>query len=398
LHQWGAVTLFHGLPSDRVRAIAQTPDGAMWFGTETGLAKFDGRRTQTINDPALPAARILALLTDKNGAMWIGTEAGATRLYGNEFIKVKETGGQTITAIINDPSGSVLMTTEQGRVYECRARVVASVISSGITNSETTTVNRTVIDTRELLNQPLKSSDRDHPGLLAITSIAAAKGRTFIGTSSRGVLEIANGVVKESQIRPIVYFVNVLETDQEGKLWVGARAKKEEPGTLSGNEPASLKRHEATTGPVMVLKLIGAEMWAGTDGRGVFRISKTKVQRFTFDGTAGGLRSDHVYAIFVDREGVIWFGTDRGVCRYDPHAPRVESIGDNAETDYVRSLYQTSSGRSVAGTNRGLFVYDDETATWNPVAALGRNTIYTIAEDKSQRLLVASAGGFYLAP
>ena len=102
----------------------------MWFGTETGLAKFDGRRTQTINDPALPAGRILALLTDKNGAMWIGTEAGAARFYGSEFIKVKETSGQTITAIINDPSGSVLMTTEQGRVYECRARVVASVISS----------------------------------------------------------------------------------------------------------------------------------------------------------------------------------------------------------------------------------------------------------------------------
>src|SRR5207253_8663185 len=39
LHQWGAVTLFHGLPSDRVHAIAQTPDGAMWFATDGGLAK-----------------------------------------------------------------------------------------------------------------------------------------------------------------------------------------------------------------------------------------------------------------------------------------------------------------------------------------------------------------------
>jgi len=29
LHQWGAVTLFHGLPSDRVHAIAQDTDGSM---------------------------------------------------------------------------------------------------------------------------------------------------------------------------------------------------------------------------------------------------------------------------------------------------------------------------------------------------------------------------------
>ena len=147
----------------------------------------------------------------------------------------------------------------------------------------------------------------------------------------------------------------------------------------------------------MTLKPIEDEMWVGTDGRGVFRISKTKVQRFTFDGTAGGLRSDHVYAIFADREGVIWFGTDRGVCRYDPHAPRVESIGDG-DINFIRSLYQSSNGRSIAGTNRGLFAYDEETSQWNLVPGLGRNVIYAIAEDKSQRLLIASASGFYVAP
>src|SRR5437868_15546323 len=107
LHQWGAVTLFHGLPSDRVRAITQTPDGAMWFGTETGLARFDGRRTQTINDPALPSGKILALQTDKDGAMWIGTEAGAVRFSNGEFTKINETADQSIAAIFVDQSGAV---------------------------------------------------------------------------------------------------------------------------------------------------------------------------------------------------------------------------------------------------------------------------------------------------
>ena len=342
----------------------------MWFGTETGLAKFDGRRTQTM----LPG-RILALLTDKDGALWIGTDGGAVRYKTGEFINLKETSGQTITAIDTDQSGSVFMTSEQGRIYESRGP-----------------------NTRELLNQPLESSDRDHPGPLPITSINVANGRIFIGTLSRGVLEIANGAAREVQMKPVAFFVNALERDREGHLWVGSRTKKEEPGTLSGDEISNLKRLEAATGPVMTLTLIEDEMWVGTDGRGVFRISNTKTQRFTFDGTAGGLRSDHVYAIFPDREGVIWFGTDRGVCRYDPHAPRVESVGENSDANFIRALFQTSNGRSVAGTNRGLFVYDDETATWNPIPALGRNVIYAIAEDKSQRLLIASASGFYLAP
>ena len=31
-----------GLPQDSVRAIAQAPDGALWLGTDEGLARFDG--------------------------------------------------------------------------------------------------------------------------------------------------------------------------------------------------------------------------------------------------------------------------------------------------------------------------------------------------------------------
>src|SRR4029078_4868153 len=104
-------------------------------------------------------------------------------------------------------------------------------------------------------------------------------------------------------MKPPAFFVNALERDRDGNLWVGARAKKEEPGALSGAEPSGLRRHEeATTGPVVALRRIEDEMWVGTDGRGVFRISKTKVQRPTCDEAPGALLSDHVYAIFADRE------------------------------------------------------------------------------------------------
>jgi ligand-binding sensor domain-containing protein len=154
------------------------------------------------------------------------------------------------------------------------------------------------------------------------------------------------------QMRPLAYFVNALLNDSNGDLWAGARSKKEEPGVLAGKEPSPLSRVDANTGPVMTLRSIGDEMWIGTDGRGVFRISRQRTQRLTFDGTAGGLRSDHIYAIFEDREGVIWFGTDRGVCRFDPHAPRVESIGDNSDSNFVRALFQTTDGKTFAGTNR----------------------------------------------
>lgn len=363
----------------------------MWFGTEAGLARFDGRRTQTINDPALPAGRVLALQTDQDGGLWVGTEAGAALFSGGVFLRVNETASQAVSAIITPQRGLALMTTEQGRVFESRVKTVTA-------RENEENITRTVIESRELLQQPLESADRERPGPLTITSINWTSDRLLIGTLSRGLLEVRNGEAKPVQMRPMVYFVNALERDKAGKLWLGVRTRKEEPGALTGNSPTGVKRTEDATGPVLTLKAVNDEVWLGTDGRGVFRVFGSKTQRFTFDGTAGGLRSDHVYAIFPDREGVIWFGTDRGVCRFDPQAPRVESVGDNSESDFVRTLYQSSNGKTLAGTNRGLFVYEPETSTWTNVPGLGNNIIYAIAEDKLQRLLVASVSGFYVGP
>lgn len=361
----------------------------MWFGTEAGLAKFDGRRTQTINDPALPAGRVLALQTDQEGGLWVGTEDGATRFINGSFLKVNETAGQAVSSIVTPQSGLALMTTEQGRVFESRVKRVTS-------RENEENVTRTVIESRELLNQPLESADRERPGPLAITSISWTNESVLIGTLSRGLMEIRNGEAKPVPMRPMAYFVNSLERDKDGKLWVGVRARREEPGALTGNALSNLKRTEDATGPVMSMKSIDDEVWIGTDGRGVFRVSKEKTQRFTFDGTAGGLRSDHVYAIFPDREGVIWFGTDRGVCRFDPQAPRVESIA-TGESNFVRTLFQSVNGRLLAGTNRGLFIYDERTSAWLPMPGMGANIIYSIAEDQNPRLLVASVSGFYVA-
>ena len=351
----------------------------MWFGTEAGLARFDGRRTQTVNDPALPSGRVLSLETDQDGALWVGTESGAARLVNGSFETIAQTMRLAVSVIIAPEAKRVLIGTEQGQIFECRI---------GPTNS---------IDTKPLLAAPLQSADRDRPGPLLISSLAFADNKLFVGTQSRGVLRIENGVVESVSTRPATYFVNAITTDAEGKLWAGARARKEEPGALREDDKSTLARFEAATGPVMTIRDIDKEVWIGTDGRGVFRVSGTKIQRFTFDGTAGGLRSDHVYSIFADREGVIWFGTDRGVCRFDPQSPRSESVGDNAATNFVRTLYLTANNLLVSGTNRGLFLYDSSSTSWRPLGTLPRTVIYSIVEDKRGRLLVGSASGLFVA-
>src|SRR5438874_2700000 len=122
LHQWGAVTSFHGLPSDRTHAIAQTQYGVTWFATDGGLARFDGRRTNAINDEGLPVGRVLALKTDETGALWIGTDNGVARMANGKFDQIKETAGVVINSIISPERDRVIMASDSGQIFDCSVK------------------------------------------------------------------------------------------------------------------------------------------------------------------------------------------------------------------------------------------------------------------------------------
>lgn len=65
-----------GLPSDRIKVLAEASNGDIWAGTETGIARFrDGQWEEVIAPVALPHPIVHALAPSSTG-LWIGTEAG----------------------------------------------------------------------------------------------------------------------------------------------------------------------------------------------------------------------------------------------------------------------------------------------------------------------------------
>ena len=116
------------------------------------------------------------------------------------------------------------MATEQGNVFESRIEQDGS------------------FQTQALLNQPLESADREHPGPLVITSLAIVENKIFAGSLSRGVLAIEDGLAREIETRPAVFFVRALEADRNGKLWLGTRVKKDEPGLFTGQRASPSSR------------------------------------------------------------------------------------------------------------------------------------------------------------
>jgi ligand-binding sensor domain-containing protein len=71
-----------GLPANKVNCVLQAKNGFIWYGTDNGLAKFDGKHftyyTNNVNKPNSVSSNIItALFEDEQKNIWIGTyEAG----------------------------------------------------------------------------------------------------------------------------------------------------------------------------------------------------------------------------------------------------------------------------------------------------------------------------------
>lgn len=368
LHQWGSINSFHGLPSENVNAISQTPDGFLWFGTDNGLAKFDGRRVQTNMFSSLASVQILDLKTDSDGILWIATKQGAFYYHNEKFQSLRETSNYSINSIyFDDEDNTVLLTDGNGTVFSC---------SRSSNNS---------FDVKVFLRKSMP-----------ITSISKFNGNTIIGTFNDGLQKLNNGDAEALITKPRPYFINALAKDSDGNLWIGARSDSGTGLFLSDKLP-DLKNIGENLGTVNTITSGNSgNMWIGTEDRGGYLFENQAFRkRFTFENTSGGLRSNKILSTYLDREGVVWFGTDKGVSRYDSRSPKNERISEDVESNFVRTLFESKNGKQYAGTNRGLFEFDEVNNGWKAVQVFDRETIYALAEFGENNLLIGAQSGLY---
>jgi ligand-binding sensor domain-containing protein len=109
-----AWTVRDGFALGNIYAIAQTPDGYLWLGTEFGPVRFDGVRSLPWQPPAgqkLPNENVNSLLVTHDGTLWIGTFAGLARLSGGKLTQVSEVGDQFVSSLFEDRQGTVWIAT-----------------------------------------------------------------------------------------------------------------------------------------------------------------------------------------------------------------------------------------------------------------------------------------------
>src|SRR6202051_4921477 len=98
-----------GVFNGGITSIAQTPDGYLWLGTESGLLRFDGVRTVPWRPPAgehLPGGSIRSLLATRDGRLWIGTTKGLASWKDGKLTLYPEVAGQ-VRPLLEDREGTV---------------------------------------------------------------------------------------------------------------------------------------------------------------------------------------------------------------------------------------------------------------------------------------------------
>lgn len=108
-------TTADGLPSNAVHQVVQDRQGYLWFATDDGLARFDGRqfrlwrREQGLADNAL-----LSLAVDAQDQLWMGTGYGTLMRMSADRSRIDGFGGDTHPALAGVPISAVLPDAEGG--------------------------------------------------------------------------------------------------------------------------------------------------------------------------------------------------------------------------------------------------------------------------------------------
>jgi len=401
LHRWGAVTLFHGLPSDRVNAIAEDASGALWFGTDNGLVRYDGRNIEAApNESSLPSRKAQALRLDARGNLWVGTDVGAARLREGRVEVLPETRNRTVTGIAASPQGEVALVTASGEIIRYQEQGGSEFRSEKGTQSRLT-ATKLDQNTHPLLKSPNQSNQT-----LPLTAIAStAAGDWLIGSSGRGLLLNRANDLREAAIKPPrPYFISSIYEDG-ARVWLAEQASPQVGGLWIWSN-GSLTRTSLEAGAVTAVHGGDGELWVGTSRRGVFLLKPEndgvkQIEHLTFENTAGGLRSNRINAVFRDREGVVWFGTDRGVCRYDRHSFRASNVSEISQSNFVRVMLQATNGETWLGANRGLFklasnANETNADSWAEVGELQGRSLYALAEDASGAIWAGTSSGLFV--
>ena len=373
-----------GLPDESATAMVQTPDGFLWFGTFSGLARFDGLAFDVYtpaNTPAMPDDGVVNLHLDRAGFLWCSTFAGIVRMKDGVWNRFGRDEGWTTDyarTFAEAPDGTLYVTGFDGKVLRLEGeRFVELPPPPGrqqgalghcdpegrfwaVKGSFVGYLNGGAW--KAVVEVPASGSDQARGGPARDGALWVIRGDDLLKVGASGV------IARFSLTRPVTDFWSLYE-HSSGEVWIASYSDGLFRVRLAGGRGEVSNYSRATGHGLGSVRFVSEDdqgnTWAGLNGMGLLRM---RPRFFASYGIESGLPEPNVKSVTVDRAGQVWIGTyGAGVFRVD--SPRFGEArftpalpGSRA---YVDSLLADRQGRVWVATfapgSPVLRIEDDQT-------------------------------------
>ncbi len=393
-------TIHQGLPQNSVLDITQDTDGYLWFATQVGISRFDGREFRNFYaSGGLPDNYVNCLLSDSRGNIWIGTESGGLARYDRREFKIFNhlTGlaGDQVEGLHEDRYGNIWVRTPDGlsRITPDDS-VFTYTVSNGLAHNNVicmyednkgrmwfgTQQGITVIDGDSLGNPPelqdvIRAIDQD------------SRGNYWIATQESGLCrydgkKLTHYTTADGLTSNIVLSLFI---DSKDHVWCGVYKypKKGYKGGINMYDGKKFTIHtENGIGDKAIMQFFEdsrGTMWARPTENGVYRLVNGT---FINLNKKNGLVNNYVLKIFEDRQKNLWFGTMGGVSEYSKFTFEVYQDHDGLKDNNIFSVMVDKEGNIWAGSNSGLTRFDRKRfISWGPQDGLPDYTITALLQD-----------------
>jgi signal transduction histidine kinase/ligand-binding sensor domain-containing protein/DNA-binding response OmpR family regulator len=360
---------YNGLSHNQVNAILKDPEGFLWFGTLSGLNRYDGYSFKTYrkrpNDStSLNDDFVLALYELPNNKMWVTTRGGPC-IYNSSNEKFDADYFRYLQAL-GLPAGNVISIVKggNGRYWFLYDSVHLYLYSS---------IDRTAKSFKQYLNGSRSGE---------ITSVKETKdGKLW--------LVYQNGFLQQCDIQSqkVIFSSTALQklnkgnisydliVDNQGDLWIWAftygvylfRPQDQSIKQFSENSfPQRLNSNQVTE----VIQDNTGLIWVATDQGGVTLIDKSKNLRTNYlvndPKDARSLSQNVINTIYTDNNGIIWLGTYKQGVNYInqnlvqfPLYRHQASNTRGLQYEDVNRFVEDQRGNIWIGTNGGGLIYFD---------------------------------------
>ncbi|HEX5755553.1 MAG TPA: two-component regulator propeller domain-containing protein [Arenimonas sp.] len=353
-----------GLPHNQVHAVAQTPDGYLWFGTWEGLVRYNGMEFTVYNRAAVPELRdngVRSISVARDGSLVAGTSRGGVAIlrYG-VWRNVGQAQGlpqdEVMDALI-DAGGRLWVATESAGVSRIDASGARQFrIEHGLPGDATFDILEdaqgaiwvgTSDGLARLVGDELRAYGRGDglPGGTVFAIEESGDGGLYVGTEHGVYYGIDQRFSPLSAALPNDTIVS-LHRDADGELWVGSVNHGLLRLGRHGVETMDSRRGLPNNRVAALFIDRESSIWAGT-GAGLMRLRDAP---FSNIGRDQGLSDEYVRTVLAARDGFLWIGTSRGLNRWDGQSMRSYTLADGLPGDSILSLLEDDDGQLWIGT------------------------------------------------